>query len=100
MPRTRRTGRTARALVRVVRGATVATGAAWALLACASRALAESPTPAAAAGDPRSAGQGPGLVGDPLAAIGLVALIALVSIGLTFAYLRSTGGSRGGPATR
>ena len=75
-------------------------GAVAALLLRASLAVAESPTPAAAAGDPRSAGQGPGLVGDPLAAIAFVALIALVSIALTIAYVRSTGGSRGGPAAR
>lgn len=75
-------------------------GAVVALLLLASMVLAESPTPAAAGGDPRSAGQGPGLVGDPLAAIGLVALIALVSIALTVGYVRSTGGSRGGPPAR
>lgn len=99
MSRSRRRGHTARAAVRVARAVAVAMGSAWALLARASLALAESPTPAAA-GDPRSAGQGPGLVGDPLAAIAFVALIALVSIGLTFAYVRSTGGPRGGSASR
>ena len=46
-------------------------------------------------GDPRSPGQGPGLVGDPLLAIGVVVLVALVSIGLTLGYVRLTG-SRGG----
>jgi hypothetical protein len=55
-------------------------------------ALAASPssTPAPAAGDPRSAGQGPGLVGDPLLAIGLVLLVAVASLILTLAYVRLT----------
>jgi hypothetical protein len=34
-------------------------------------------------------------VGDPLFAIGMVVLVALVSIGLTLGYVRLTG-SRGG----
>jgi hypothetical protein len=46
-------------------------------------------------GDPRSPGQGPGLVGDPLFAIGMVVVVALISIGLTLVYVRLTG-SRGG----
>ncbi len=45
---------------------------AW-LLAVALPVLAASPSPTAATGgDPRSSGQGPGLVGDPLLAIGIV----------------------------
>jgi hypothetical protein len=42
-------------------------------------------------GDPRSPGQGPGLVGDPLLAVGVVVLVALISIGLTLGYVRLTG---------
>ena len=62
------------------------------------RAASPAPT-AAAAGDPRSGGQGPGLVGDPLAAIVLVVAIGLVSVVLTAAYVRLTGGARrAGPA--
>jgi hypothetical protein len=66
------------------------------LLAHAAMALGASPdpTPIPAGGDPRSAGQGPGLVGDPLAAVLVVALIALVSLGATLAYVRATGGPR------
>jgi len=58
----------------------------------AGLALAASPSPTTgpAAGDPRSAGQGPGLVGDPLLAIGLVLLVAVVSLGVTLAYVRLT----------
>jgi hypothetical protein len=41
-------------------------------------------------GDPRSPGQGPGLVGDPLFAIGAVLLVALTSVVLTLAYVRLT----------
>jgi hypothetical protein len=62
-------------------------------LASAALALAASPAPTAAArGDPRSSGQGPGLVGDPLAAILVVAAIALVTLVLTTAWVRLTGG--------
>ena len=74
---------------------------AWALLACtiwlatAGAAFAASPTPSAAAGgDPRSAGQGPGLVGDPGFAILAVVAIGLGAVMLTLAYLRMTSGSR------
>ncbi|MHB8892746.1 MAG: hypothetical protein ACYC65_11960 [Candidatus Limnocylindrales bacterium] len=78
-------------------GCTVAAGAAViALLAGAAVALAGSPSPTGAAGgDPRSSGQGPGLVGDPLLAVVLVAAIALASLGATLVYVRLTGGPRG-----
>lgn len=70
------------------------------MLAGAVVALAASPSPAGAAGgDPRSSGQGPGLVGDPMTAIALVAAIAIVSLVLTLAYVRMTGGA-GGTDTR
>lgn len=68
--------------------------AAW--LVAAATALAESPSPTqGAVGDPRSSGSGPGLVGDPLFAIVVVALIAVVSVGATLVYVRATGGRRG-----
>jgi hypothetical protein len=68
--------------------------AAW--LLSAATALAESPSPTqGSVGDPRSSGAGPGLVGDPLFAIGIVVLIALVSLAATLAYVRVTGGRRG-----
>lgn len=57
-------------------------------------ALAASPSPSAAGGDPRSSGQGPGLVGDPLMAIGLVVAIGLIAVVATLAYVRATGGRR------
>ncbi len=78
-----------------VRGAG-ALGGALAWLAAAGSALAASPTPTSAAGgDPRSAGQGPGLVGDPLLAIAVVALIGVVSLVATLLWVRATGGPRG-----
>lgn len=54
-------------------------------------ALAASPTPDAV-GDPRSSGQGPGLVGDPLAALLIVVAIALLALIATLVYVRATGG--------
>ena len=54
--------------------------------------LAASPTPSPGIGDPRSSGQGPGLVGDPLTAILVVVAIAVVTVGITLAYVRMTGG--------
>ena len=57
--------------------------------------LAATPSPTgAAAGDPRSSGQGPGLVGDPLLAIGIVVAIGLLALGATLLYVRMTGGPR------
>ena len=49
---------------------------------------------AATGGDPRSSGQGPGLVGDPLVAIALVVAIGLLALGATLLYVRATGGPR------
>jgi hypothetical protein len=68
-------------------------GAALLLLAIAVPALAASPTPGPG-GDPRSPGQGPGLVGDPAFAILAVALIAAGAILATLVYVRLTGGRR------
>ena len=74
----------------------LAAGLAWALLgALTGTARAASPVPSSAVGgDPRSSGQGPGLVGDPLAAIAIVVLVALAAIVLTSVYIRMTGGRR------
>jgi hypothetical protein len=70
-------------------------GVAWAVLgAMTATALAASPAPSAAGGDPRSSGQGPGLVGDPLTAIALMLAIGLGATLLTVAYVRMTGGRR------
>lgn len=70
--------------------ALVTIGLAWALLGAATGvASAASPEPSVApGGDPRSSGQGPGLVGDPLMAIGLVVLIGLAAALATYAWVR------------
>ena len=61
------------------------------LLTRASLALAAEPAGSpGTGGDPRSPGQGPGLVGDPLFAIGAVLLVAITTIVLTLAYVRLT----------
>ncbi len=59
-------------------------------LALAATTVAASPTPPAAGGDPRSPGQGPGLVGDPLFAVLAVVAIGVVSVVATLAYVRIT----------
>jgi hypothetical protein len=79
--------------VRALTAAVVALGLSL-VLAAAALAAEPGATPGTG-GDPRSPGQGPGLVGDPLFAIGAVVLVALVSVGLTLGYVRLTG-SRGG----
>lgn len=76
-----------------LRGAAVAAAAvataAW--LALAMRVLAASPAPTAGAGgDPRSSGQGPGLVGDPLVAVLAVVAIGVAALVLTLLYVRVT----------
>ena len=73
-------------------GAAVALALALSLAAgIAAPVLAADPSPtAAAAGDPRSAGQGPGLVGDPLFAIGIVVLIGVTALVVTIAWVRLT----------
>ena len=85
------------AAIAMVIGLTLlAIGLAWALVgAMTGTALAASPSASpVTGGDPRSSGQGPGLVGDPLLAIGLVVLIGVVATGATLAYVRLTGGGR------
>jgi hypothetical protein len=60
-------------------------------LATAIPVLAASPSPTAApGGDPRSSGQGPGLVGDPLMALLAVLAIGLGTLVLTLVYVRLT----------
>ena len=66
-------------------------------------ALAATAEPSIAqGGDPRSNGQGPGLVGTPGLAIGGVVLIAVVAIVVTTVYVRLTAppGARRGAADR
>ena len=69
--------------------ATVSTAlVAWLLFAGA--ALAASPSPDPIGGDPRSSGQGPGLVGDPLFALLAVVAIGVGSVIATLIYVRLT----------
>ncbi|HEY7702868.1 MAG TPA: hypothetical protein VIB02_11190 [Candidatus Limnocylindrales bacterium] len=71
-------------------------GLLWALAGAVTRtALAASPEPSGAmGGDPRSSGQGPGLVGDPLTAVVLVLVIGIGAALATGLYVRATGGRR------
>ncbi len=69
--------------------ATASAVSAW--LALAMTALAASPSPTAGSGgDPRSSGQGPGLVGDPIFALLAVVGIGIASVAVTFLYVRLT----------
>jgi hypothetical protein len=78
-----------------IRAAAAALSTVLGWLAATATALAASPAPTTAAGgDPRSAGQGPGLVGDPLLAIMIVAAIGLVTLVATLLWIRATGGPR------
>jgi hypothetical protein len=64
-------------------------GSIWLMLA--SAALGASPAPSdMPGGDPRSSGQGPGLVGDPVLAVGAVLAIGLGALVLTLVYVRTT----------
>jgi len=66
----------------------IGVGAAW--LMTGLTVLAASPSPDPAGGDPRSAGQGPGLVGDPGFALLAVVAIGILSVLATVAYVRLT----------
>ncbi len=73
----------------MIRGAVSALG----LLASTAMpmvAAAASPSPSPAGGDTRSPGEGPGFVGEPLLAIGVVVGIAILAVVLTIAYVRLT----------
>ncbi|HEX5148164.1 MAG TPA: hypothetical protein VFW02_03705 [Candidatus Limnocylindrales bacterium] len=60
-------------------------------LTVAVPALAASPGPTTGpGGDPRSSGQGPGLVGDPVLAVLVVVAIGIAAVALTFVYVRLT----------
>lgn len=83
------------AIALVVGLAGVGIGLIWAFLgAITPVAMAASPEASAAVGDPRSDGQGPGLVGDPLFAIAAMLGIALVAVVATLVWVRLTGGRR------
>lgn len=90
----------------VIGAALVVAGLAWAGLgALADRLVGEAVTAAFAAtpsaaiggGDPRSSGEGPGLVGEPLLAFVAVLGIAIIAVVLTTAYVRLTGRSEKEP---
>ncbi len=64
---------------------------ALALLLTPPAAAAATPGPSGAVGgDPRSSGEGPGLVGEPFLAIGAVIVIGLLAVLLTWLYVRAT----------
>ena len=68
---------------------------AFILLALATTAFAATPVPSTiAGGDPRSAGEGPGLVGTPVVAIAIVFGLGIAAAAVTLAYVRLTGGPR------
>lgn len=90
MSRRRLTGRASLATAHIDRlVAGVASTVLW--LAVAMSALAASPSPdPAVGGDPRSSGQGPGLVGDPAFALLAVIAIGLGTVAATWLYVRLT----------
>lgn len=57
-------------------------------------AAAATPSPPPGEGDPRSSGEGPGLVGTPLLAIGAVLGLGVLAVLATVAYVQLTGGPR------
>jgi hypothetical protein len=65
-------------------------------MAGAMTGLAASPSPSAVTGgDPRSSGQGPGLVGDPAVALLAVVAIGVGAVLVTLVYVRLTAPRRG-----
>jgi hypothetical protein len=63
----------------------------WLMVVTVTRAASPSPTPAA--GDPRSPGEGPGLVGEPLIAIGIVLLVGVTTALVTAVWARRSRGN-------
>jgi hypothetical protein len=65
------------------------------VMAFAGTALAATPVPTTVpGGDPRSAGEGPGLVGTPVVAIAIVFALGIAAAAITLVYVRLTGGPR------
>jgi hypothetical protein len=77
----------------LARAVAAAVSAVTLLLMQAAIALATDPSPTPqAGGDPRSPGQGPGFVGQPLLAVAAVIAVALLTVALTLVYVRLTAG--------
>ena len=67
----------------------------WALLGTVGVVAAATPVPTTVSGgDPRSAGEGPGLVGSPVVAIGAVIALGVLAAVATTVWVRLTGGPR------
>ena len=76
----------------------VAVAFAWlAVVALPAIVVAADPSesPGGGAGDPRSSGQGPGLVGNPGWALVIVLLIGITALVVTLAYVRLTAPDEG-----
>jgi hypothetical protein len=89
MPSSERTRRPAATAARVA----AASALAWLVaIGLPALVLAADPTatPGGAAGDPRSSGQGPGLVGNPGWALAIVVVIGVTTLLVTLAYVRVT----------
>jgi hypothetical protein len=82
-------------LHRLAAVAAVAAAAVSGWLLTATATLAASPSPGVVGGDPRSSGQGPGLVGDPAFALLAVFAIGLAAVVATLVYVRLTARGRG-----
>ena len=76
---------------RVVATVAVSWLLAWSLLVPFVAAATPVPTPDAG-GDTRSAGEGPGLVGAPVLAVGGVLVLGILAAGITLVYIKATGG--------
>jgi len=79
------------AVRRVVAAGAVSWLLAWSLLVPFASAASPVPTPDAG-GDTRSAGEGPGLVGAPVLAVGGVLALGILAAGITLVYIKATGG--------
>jgi hypothetical protein len=76
---------------RVAGAARLAIPLIWLALAIPAIAASPSPSPSAGiGGDPRSSGEGPGLVGDPAFALFAVVAIGVGALVLTLLYVRLT----------
>ncbi len=84
----------ARVWVRLVTAIVVVSWLIAVALIVPAAVLGASPQPTPeAGGDTRSPGEGPGLVGSPLMAIGGVLALGIVAAAGTLLYVRATGGS-------